>query len=417
MPSFLHAADLHLDSPLRGLDAREGAPAERIRKASRIALERMVDAALERGVDFVLLAGDIYDTRPAFETYLFFHGQMARLSKAGIPVAMVLGNHDHGGASPRAERLPEGVRVLSAEAPESIEIVDGVWVHGQSYPTRDIAVDLTGRYPAAVPGVLNIGLLHTALDGYSGEHAAYAPSNTERLASHGYDYWALGHVHQRHQLHVRGCHIVYPGNLQGRHVRETGAKGAVFVEYGDGRIGDIGFREFDDVRWHRLGVDPATLDPDSGVDLVKQVAQRVLDDTGECRAAGRLAAVRLRVAGEAPPALVELGEEEIRESLRAEFSTRDDLFLEKVELALRVPAANRQEVDGYLAGLLQRMEGSEGVARALDGVRRDLLAELRKAGGPELVEAFQASLGDGPGLDDALALLRELLLSGGGRGR
>lgn len=81
MPTFLHAADLHLDSPLRGLDAREGAPAERIRKASRIALERMVDAALERGVDFVLLAGDIYDTRPAFETYLFFHGQMARLSE------------------------------------------------------------------------------------------------------------------------------------------------------------------------------------------------------------------------------------------------------------------------------------------------------------------------------------------------
>ena len=135
------------------------------------------------------------------------------------------------------------------------------------------------------------------------------------------------------------------------------------------------------------------------------------------RAAGRLAAVRLRVAGEAPPALVELGEEEIRESLRAEFSTRDDLFLEKIELALTVPAANRQEVDGYLAGLLQRMEGGDDVAQALGVVRRDLLAELRKAGGPELVEAFQASLGDGPGLDDALALLRELLLSGGGRGR
>lgn len=416
MPSFLHAADLHLDSPLRGLDAREGAPAERIRKASRVALERMVDAALERDVDFVLLAGDIYDTRPAFETYLFFHGQMARLSEAGIPVAMVLGNHDHGGASPRAERLPEGVRVLSAERPESIEIVDGVWVHGQSYPTRDIAVDLTVRYPAAVPDALNIGLLHTALDGHSGEHARYAPSSTQSLASHGYAYWALGHVHQQLLLEERGCHMVYPGNLQGRHARETGAKGALFVEYGGWRIGAIRFEEFDDVRWYRLDVDPSTLDPDSGVDLVRQLAQRVLEQTAECRAAGRLAAVRLRVAGEAPPALVELGEEEIRASLRAEFSTRDDLFLEKIELALRVEPANRQEVDGCLSGLLQRMEGSDDFAQALDGVRRDLLAELRRAGGPELVEAFQASMGDGPGLDDALPLLRELLLSGG-RGR
>lgn len=173
MPAFLHAADLHLDSPLRGLEARAGVSAERIRTASRVALTRMVDAALERQVDFVLLAGDIYDTRPAFESYLFFHGQMARLSEARIPAVIVLGNHDHGGASPRAERLPEGVRVLSAERPESIEIVDGVWVHGQSYPTRDIATDLTALYPPAVPSALNIGLLHTALDGYSGEHAAH----------------------------------------------------------------------------------------------------------------------------------------------------------------------------------------------------------------------------------------------------
>lgn len=142
MPTFLHAADLHLDSPLRGLDAKAGAHADRIRLASRVAFERMISRAIEHKVAFALLAGDIYDTEPSFATYLYFHEQVARLKAAGIPVAIVLGNHDHAGVSPRSGRLPEGIRVL-ATTPESFEIVEGVCVHGQSYPRRDVSEDLT----------------------------------------------------------------------------------------------------------------------------------------------------------------------------------------------------------------------------------------------------------------------------------
>ena len=422
MPTFLHAADLHLDSPLRGLERKEGAPAERIRNASREAMGRMIKAAIERKVSFVLLAGDIYDTEPGFETYLFFHEQMARLEDAGIPVAIVLGNHDHAGVSPRAERLPGNVHVFADDKPGSLEVVSGIWVHGQSYPSRDIQTDLTERYPAAVSGALNIGLLHTALDGHSGEHARYAPSSTGRLAHHGYDYWALGHVHAKTVLREGRCHIVYPGNLQGRHARETGPKGAMFVEYDAGTILDVGHQAFDDVRWFRIEVDAAGLDPDA--DLLPQVAARVLAETEESRSAGRMAAVRVRLHGAAPATLVDLGEDEIRDSLRAGLASRDNLFLEKIELDLRLMAQDVREVDRHLTSLAGRLAHSPEAEQALSKAWKDLCCGLREVGGPELEAAFKTWRGTEPPskrigeeLAAALPRVRAALLSSGKGGR
>lgn len=418
MPCFLHAADLHLDSPLRGLDRVPDATAQRIRNASRIAMARMVGAAIERRVAFVLLAGDIYDTRPAFETYLFFHQQMGRLASAGIPVAIVLGNHDHAGASPRAGRLPAGVQVLPAEQPSSLEIVPGVWVHGQSYPARDIADDLSERYPPPVPGALNIGLLHTALDGHSGAHARYAPSNTRRLAAHGYDYWALGHVHDPLVLNEQGCHIVYPGNLQGRHARETGPKGAMWVEFGTAGVAEVRRAAFDDVRWYRIEIPVAGLDGEA--DPVAQIVDRVRSETASCRTEGRLCAVRLRLGGVAPRTLIQLGEAEIRESLLAVFSTDDALFLEKVEIDLQPEVQDRGEVDRHLGSLLGELGQSPEVSDAVEEARQAALRELRKAGGPELVEAFRArqSWGDPIGdLSAELPRVRENLLASTRRAR
>lgn len=418
MPTFLHAADLHIDSPLRGLERREGAPAQRIREASRVAMSRMVDAAIERRVAFVLLAGDIYDTQPVFETYLFFHGEMERLSRAGIPVAIVLGNHDHAGASPRAERLPERVYVFPADRPTSIELVPGVWVHGRSYPTRDIATDLTIDYPAPVPGALNIGLLHTALDGHSGEHARYAPSSTQALAGQGYAYWALGHVHAPLDLCVRGCRIVYPGNLQGRHARETGPKGAMFVDFERAAISSVRHEAFDDVRWHRLEVDPSSLEAER--DPVRQLAEQVRSTTEACRRDGRLAAVRVRVSGVAPNGLLSLGEDEIRETLRSQFHSDDAVFLEKIELDLRPAAHSSHELDHYLERLVLDMGADDQVKASLAQELQDLVSELRAAGGRELADAYRTSLGSTEARADlaaALPWVREALLgtSRGGR--
>ena len=95
MFKFLHAADIHLDSPLRGLDRYEGCPVEEIRGATRRALEGLVRLAVAERVAFVLIAGDVYDGDwPDHGTGLFFARKMAELKDARIPVYLISGNHD-----------------------------------------------------------------------------------------------------------------------------------------------------------------------------------------------------------------------------------------------------------------------------------------------------------------------------------
>ena len=167
---FLHAADLHLDSPLRGLDRYPGAPVERLRNATRAALEKLVDKALGEKVDFVLFAGDIYDRDwQDFHTGLYFREQMVRLGRAGIRVFIVQGNHDAQGVISRQLPLPDNVTVFSSRSAQTVRLDElGVAIHGRSFPERAVDEDLVPAYPAPVPGCFNIGLLHTSLNGRGG---------------------------------------------------------------------------------------------------------------------------------------------------------------------------------------------------------------------------------------------------------
>ena len=231
MPSFrfLHAADLHVDSPLKGIERYEGAPVEAIRGASRRAVANLVSAAIEERVAFVVLAGDIFegDWRD-FGTGLFFAQQLRRLGEEGIEVFLLAGNHDAAAHMTRQLEWPANVTVFSTKAPQSVtHAASGTVLHGQGFATRAVEQDLAARYPEAVAGAFNIGVLHTALDGREG-HDPYAPTRVETLRGKGYDYWALGHVHAR-EVVSREPWIVFPGNLQARHLRETGSKGATLV--------------------------------------------------------------------------------------------------------------------------------------------------------------------------------------------
>ncbi len=292
---FLHAADVHLDSPLRGLVDYPGAPVERLRSATRRAMDNLVRLAVDERVDFLLIAGDLFDTECRdFNSALAAVAQMQRLHKAGIPVYMILGNHDSREEMTREIPWPPNVKLFGADRPETVLHAKlPLAVHGMSYPCREVTENLAIQYPAPVMGRFNIGLLHTNAGG-NPNHDSYAPTSVEELIAKRYDYWALGHIHQPAVLH-ESPHIVYSGNTQGRHARELGAKGCYLVAVNDGRIETCEFRETDVARWFRETI---TLEPDDDSDeLIGRARDRLEEVIG--RADGRLAAVRLEFTGRA----------------------------------------------------------------------------------------------------------------------
>ena len=285
--TFLHAADLHLDSPLRGLDA--DAPADRIRGATRQALTNLVQLAKDEQVDFVLLAGDLYDGDwKDWRTGHFLVSQLAELKRAGIPVIAISGNHDAEAVLTQGLPFP-GTMLPSRQAATAIPI-PGVAVHGQSFATRAVREPLALAYPKPLDDHFNIGLLHTACG--STEHDNYAPCTPAELRAKGYDYWALGHVHQRLEL-SRDPWIVFPGNVQGRHIREEGSKGASLVRVEAGRVAAVTHHALDVLRWRRLVVDVGGAD--DGPALLGRVALQL--DAAVVEAEGRLLIVRLVLEG------------------------------------------------------------------------------------------------------------------------
>ena len=290
---FFHSADIHLDSPLTGLAGIEGRVAERIRSAPRAAFEALVERAIQEQVDFFVIAGDLYDgTWRDYSTGLFFAEQMGRLNQASISVFVLHGNHDAESQITRPLKLPDNVRVFGARKAQTFQLDKlKVALHGQSFREKAVTNNLVPDYPAPVKDAFNIGVLHTALGGM-GDHANYAPCSLQELVAKGYDYWALGHVHQGQVLKERP-HVVFPGNLQGRHVRETGPKGAYLITVELGEVVEAAPLTFDVVRWEVLDVDVAAAG--STVDVVDLMRQALAQ--GVASADGRLLSARIVLQG------------------------------------------------------------------------------------------------------------------------
>jgi DNA repair exonuclease SbcCD nuclease subunit len=289
-----------------------------------------------------------------------------------------------------------------------------VVVHGQSFATRAVSDDLAARYPDAVPGAFNIGLLHTALDGREG-HEPYAPTRLSVLESKGYDYWALGHVHER-EVVSKAPWVVFPGNVQGRHARETGAKGATLVTVEGGRVVDVEHRALDVVRWCVCDVDTSGADAAADVvDLARRALARL-----EAEADGRPIAARVVLRG-ATRAHLELAVDserwinEVR--LAARDAAGDGAWVEKVKIATRaaidLPALReRDDAVGQLARAMQELRGTDAGLRALE----EELSALKKRLPPELRDEGGAFL-EGPEamrelLDDVEQMLLPRLLAG-----
>ena len=411
--SFLHAADIHLDSPLRGLARYEDAPVEEVRGAPRRAFEQLVDFAIDREVAFVLLVGDLYDGDwKDYNTGLFFLAQMRRLEAAGIGVHLVAGNHDAASQITRQLTLPTNVTLYSHQRPQTVELDElGVAIHGQSFAKQSVSEDLAASYPTAKPGRFEIGLLHTSLDGRPG-HADYAPCSVAELRSKGYDYWALGHVHQREIVASGDPWIVFPGNLQGRHARETGAKGATLVSVEAGEIREVEHHAFDVVRWARIELDLTGLArADETIDRVREALAIEAE-----RADGRLLAARLVFQGQtdAHHGLLRESERWLHE-FRAQAAAVGGagVFLEKVDFETRRLVDLEAELarDDALGDLMRLIAGLEGGSLELDAPGESF-RDLRNKLPPEWLKGPDGF--DPTQEDQLLALLpgvRELLLT------
>jgi exonuclease SbcD len=335
--SFIHAADLHLGSPLSGLAARDADLARRLASAGRQAFEDLITRAIERQVAFVVVAGDVYDGDWVDATIgLFFARQVARLDRAGIPTILVRGNHDAESVISRAITLPPSVHVFPSNRAGTYRIEAlRVALHGRSFPDRAVAENLALTYPAAVPGWFNLGILHTSCTGHAA-HETYAPCSVADLAARGYDYWALGHIHEYAAL-SRDPWIVFPGNLQGRSVRECGEKGAVLVEVADGRVAGITRLALDRARFEQVFVDLAdAADIRAALEAV-EAALRPL----AALATSRLLLVRVHLTGvtRAHDALAADREGVTAEIQAAAHRLHEDIWLERVKIETRRPRA------------------------------------------------------------------------------
>lgn len=255
---FVHTADLHLDSPLRSLALKNPELAALVRGATRTALARIVDLCLEEAVDALLIAGDLYDgSQTSMNTALYLASELRRLEAAGIRVFLIRGNHDSQSAMTRELTLPANVHIFAGRAKPVLakSLGDGreVHIHGISFANPHAPESLLPSFQPPVADAVNIGMLHTSLAGTPG-HDPYAPTSVADLARHGFDYWALGHVHLR-QVHCEAPLIVMPGMPQGRDINEAGPKTVTLVTVGDDGRFDHREHDIGQAVFERLAID------------------------------------------------------------------------------------------------------------------------------------------------------------------
>lgn len=416
---FIHAADIHLDSPLQSLILRDEAQIKRMRRACRETFEKLIDFAIEQQVAFVLLAGDLYDhDAPNMQIAVFLRNQLSRLDKKGIRVVIAKGNHDADNKITSALALPGNTRILSDKKPETIRYDDlstRTAIHGQSFRAGPIPENLAAAYPLAVAGHLNIGVLHTSLAG-SAEHNPYSPCKLEELTTRGYDYWALGHIHKAATLSSDPW-VVYPGNLQGRHAKETGPKGCILVTVDDDRISAVEPIDLAIVRWQQVELN---LDAVANEAEFINRAHSALSDVYR-EVDGRPVAVRIILAGTSPLYDLIEGKRDRTFQTILELAGEvggEDIWIEKIHNETRPPETPAKASEGGNE-LLQIIDEFEGDPSRIEALLRKELDALKSKLPEGLKDLHVMSvLGDRDALKDAVRRLKPrlatLLSCGGG---
>jgi DNA repair exonuclease SbcCD nuclease subunit len=377
---FVHAADVHLDSPLRSLALRNPELADLIGNATRQAFVRIVDLCLREQVDALVLAGDLYDgDQTSMKTARFLAEQVRRLHTAGIRVFIIRGNHDALSQITKELSLPETVKTFTGRAEAfPVERARGefpVVVHGLSFAEPHAPESLLPKYKPPVEGAVNIGIMHTSLTGSNG-HNPYAPCTLGDLQGTGFHYWALGHIHKRSVVEGK-CTVVMPGMPQGRDVNEAGAKSVSLVTVADDQSIRIDARLTGIAQFERVEVDATGIDE---WDVLAKAIGKSLDRARSNASSDQLVA-RIRLTGTTPLAWRMRRDIEV---LQAEAEDRAFVvgrcWVEKLEIQARPPSEADSASGGPLIELRRvigdEVAGSDAFKTAAVEAAEELRAQL-----------------------------------------
>ncbi len=392
---FIHCADLHLDSPFVGICDVDSRIAKVLQESTFRSFERIVSLAIEHQVDFIVIAGDVYDSADhSLRAQIRFRDTLKRAADAGIESFIIHGNHDPLDRWDAGVELPEGAHRFGGDSVERITAtrtgVPLADVYGISFPTREVKENLALRFERTGDAPFAIGVLHCNLGG-DARHDNYAPCSLDELARSGMDYWALGHVHTRAVAKASNPCVIYPGNIQGRSVRETGERGCYLVRVGEDRSVEPEFIATDEVRW--FGPDEATLKLEA-IDSLDRLLSELeeLREVLRQKAQGHAAIARVRLAGRSDlhARLRSLDvERDLLGPLREDEDRADFMWIESIQIETQpaIDIEQRREVEDFVGDFLRAAE----VLRSdslLDGVRDILLGREEGSKVKSAVEKF-----------------------------
>ncbi|WP_339270288.1 DNA repair exonuclease [Paenibacillus sp. FSL R5-0744] len=387
---FLHAADLHLDSRFAGLAHISPAIRSYLRESTFAALGRLVRVAIQENVDFIVISGDVYDVSDAsLQGQLRFQEALKELGQQGIHVFLIHGNHDPLDGLRLTTEMPRHVTVFGGEKPDlatAYRRKDGqevAIVSGISYPTAKVTDNTAVTFSRkAGSRLFHIAMLHGNVDGDL-LHETYSPCSRRDLIERGFDYWALGHIHKRSVLHEKPA-IIYPGNIQGRSIKETGPKGCYVVDVDEAGSATPHFHELDYVRWQVRDLSIEGLSNEAEwIQSVEQVIDDIREELPELMSVVRF---RLIGRGDVHKVLAEKGavedllsELQRREAVRAERKDYKGLVWVEgfaVESGLAIDRERLLEEDSFLGEMLRITERTEHSAEALEELINSALKPL-----------------------------------------
>lgn len=373
--SFIHCADLHLDSPFEGLHDVDSQVGQVLRDSTFDSFDRIITLAIQRQVDFIVISGDVYDSADhSLRAQLRFRDSLDRADREGINSYVIHGNHDPLDSWDAQLELPESVHRFGGEHVTQTTATRAgrplADLYGISFATREIKRNLAVEFQRTGNAPFSIGLLHCNLGG-DPNHDNYAPCSLADLQATGIDYWALGHVHTRAEIHAADPTVVYPGNIQGRSIRETGSRGCYHVAVSAAGSVKLEFLATDSVRW--IDRSDSTIDVESISTLDGLLAE--LEELRErLRSAqdGSAAIARIELTGRSPlhsKLIADSLEQDLLGTLREGEADRPDfVWFEAIKVSTRpeLDLDARRKVDDFVGDYL----------RVADEMRQDSSGEL-----------------------------------------